>query len=87
MTQAEDPRVGLAQNRTSMVTFRTQRAIDRNYPCLDSNHAYPGDVWFWYRWVFRALREKTPTARSIEMASGRHLVRRPAHRSRSRCHN
>ncbi len=84
MTQAEDPRVGLAQNRTGMVTFPTQLALDRNYPCLDAEPRLP-----WRRLVLVPLgvSELRATARSIEMALGRHRVRRSSHRNRSRYHN
>lgn len=67
---AEDPRVGLAQNRTGMARFRTQLALDRTTLAWIRTTLTMATFGFGTVGFFRALREKSPTPESIQIHQG-----------------
>lgn len=67
---AEDPRVGLAQNRTGMARFRTQLALDRTTLAWIRTTLTMATFGFGTVGFFRALREKSPTPESIRIHQG-----------------
>lgn len=67
---AEDPRIGLAQDRTGMAKFRTQLALDRTTLAWIRTTLTMATFGFGTVGFFRSLREKTPTAESIHLHQG-----------------
>jgi len=68
--QAEDPRVGLAQDRTGMAKFRTGLALDRTTLAWIRTTLTMATFGFGTVGFFRSLREKSPSAEAIQMHQG-----------------
>ena len=65
-----DPRVDLAHNRTGMAKFRTQLALDRTTLAWIRTAITMATFGFGMIGFFRALEEKSPTARSAQLHQG-----------------
>ena len=71
MNQAgTDPRVGLAQERTSMAKFRTQIALDRTTLAWIRTTLTMATFGFGTIGFFRSLRQANPTPEAIHMHEG-----------------
>jgi len=68
--QAEDPRVGLAQDRTGMAKFRTGLALDRTTLAWIRTTLTMATFGFGTVGFFRSLREKSPSPEAIQMHQG-----------------
>jgi uncharacterized membrane protein YidH (DUF202 family) len=68
--QAEDPRVGLAQDRTGMAKFRTQLALDRTTLAWIRTALTMGTFGFGTVGFFRSMVEKSPTPGAAQMHQG-----------------
>jgi len=62
-----DPRVGLAQKRTTMAGFRTAQALDRTTLAWVRTTLTMGSFGFGMIGFFRALREKNPTPEAEQL--------------------
>jgi uncharacterized membrane protein YidH (DUF202 family) len=68
--QAEDPRVGLALDRTRMAKFRTGLALDRTTLAWIRTTLTMATFGFGTIGFFRTLREKSPTPEAIREHQG-----------------
>lgn len=68
--QAEDPRVGLAQDRTGMARFRTQLALDRTTLAWIRTALTMGTFGFGTVGFFRSMLEKSHTPEAAQMHQG-----------------
>jgi len=65
-----DPRVDLAQHRTSMAGYRTQLALDRTTLAWVRTTLTMASFGFGMVAFFRSLQEQSPSAESIRMHQG-----------------